>query len=133
MNRAEAYAAKDMDAEAYEDVKKLVENRVKDMSEISIPSKGLELKRFIFNERRRELCYEGHRWYDLKRTKLFAKQIDHKFTLVNSTGGITGTEIYMLTPNDPNYVYPIPQAEMDRNGAMEQNGRMEKLPIKEDY
>ena len=133
LNRAEAYAAKDMDAEAYADVKKLVENRVKDMSVISIPSKGLDLKRFIFNERRRELCYEGHRWYDLKRTKLFAKQIDHKFTLVNSTGGITGTEIYMLTPNDPNYVYPIPQGEMDRNGAMEQNGRVDKLPIKEDY
>ena len=84
-------------------------------------------------ERRLELCYEGHRWYDLKRTKLFAKQIDHKFTLVNSTGGITGTEIYMLSPNDPNYVYPIPQGEMDRNGAMEQNGRVDKLPIKEDY
>lgn len=133
LNRAEAYAAKNKDSEARADVKKVVENRVKDINVIDIPSGGVDLKRFIFNERRRELCYEGHRWYDLRRTRQFAKQIDHKFTLVNSTGAITGSEIYMLSPNDPNYVYPIPQAEMDRNGAMKQNERAEKLPIKEDY
>ena len=43
-----------------------------------------------------------------------------------------GTETYMLTPNDPNYVYPIPQDEINRTG-MKQNERVEKLPIKSDY
>ena len=98
-----------------------------------IAESGVELKRFIFNERRREFCFEGQRWYDLKRTKLFAKQIDHKFTEVNNSGAIMGTELYMLSPNDPNYVYPIPQDELDVNNVIEQNERVEKLPIKEDY
>ena len=134
LNRAEAYAFKNMDAEAYADVKKVVENRVEDITKVGdIAESGVELKRFIFNERRREFCFEGQRWYDLKRTKLFAKQIDHKFTEVNNSGAIMGTELYMLSPNDPNYVYPIPQDELDVNNVIEQNERVEKLPIKEDY
>ena len=92
-----------------------------------------ELIQLVRDERRREFCFEGQRWYDLKRTKLFAKQIDHKFTEVNNSGAIMGTELYMLSPNDPNYVYPIPQDELDVNNVIEQNERVEKLPIKEDY
>lgn len=134
LNRAEAYAFKNMDAEAYADVVKVVENRVEDMANVgNIAESGVELKRFIFDERRREFCFEGQRWYDLKRTKLFAKQINHKFTEVNNTGTTMGTEIYMLAPNDPNYIYPIPQNELNVNNVIQQNERVDKLPIKEDY
>ncbi|MFR4037611.1 MAG: RagB/SusD family nutrient uptake outer membrane protein [Butyricimonas faecalis] len=120
-----------MDAEAYADVKKVVENRVEDITKVGdISESGVELKRFIFNERRREFCFEGQRWYDLKRTKLFAKQIDHKFTEVNNSGAIMGTELYMLSPNDPNYVYPIPQDELDVNNVIEQNERVENYRLR---
>ena len=44
-----------------------------------------------------------------------------------------GTEIYMLAPNDPNYIYPIPQNELNVNNVIQQNERVDKLPIKEDY
>ena len=34
---------------------------------------GEELVRFIREERRRELCLEGHRWFDLRRYKVAEK------------------------------------------------------------
>lgn len=133
LNRAEAYAMLDRDKEAYDDIYNLVESRVLDIDKIDIPENGLELKRFIFEERRRELCFEDFRWIDLKRTKLFAKQINHEFTDRNTQGALLGKETYMLMPNDPNYIFPIPQDEIDRNLDMVQNIRVEKIPIKEEY
>lgn len=133
LNRAEAYAMLEQNGEAYNDIRHLVENRVLDINKIDIPESGLELKRFIFEERRRELCFEDMRWIDLKRTKLFAKQINHEFTDRNDQGTILGKETYILLPNDPNYIYPIPQEEMDRNLEMVQNERVEKVPIKDEY
>ena len=42
---------------------KVVENRVEDMANVgNIAESGVELKGFIFVERRREFCFEGHRW-----------------------------------------------------------------------
>lgn len=130
LNRAEAYAMKDMDQDAYNDVYRLVDNRVADVSIIDIPTSGLELKRFIYEERRRELCFEDFRWIDLKRNKLFAKQVNHEFTDRNTQGTMLGKETYMLVIDDPNYLFPIPQDEIDRNPQMIQNERVEKLPIK---
>lgn len=133
LNRAEAYAMLDRDQEAYKDVYDEVESRVSDIEQVEIPSSGLELKRFIFEERRREFCFEDQRWIDLKRTKLFSKQINHVFTDRNTQGALLGKETYILMPNDPNYLYPIPQDEIDRNLDIVQNERIEKVPIKEEY
>ena len=133
LNRAESYAMLNKDQEAYNDIYALVESRVEDINKVAIPSAGEDLKRFIFEERRRELCFEDFRWIDLKRTKLFAKQINHEFTDRNTQGTLLGKETYILMPNDPNYIFPIPQDEIDRNLDMVQNERVEKVPIKEEY
>lgn len=43
--------------------KRISEEKYKDKSGLS----GDELLEFVRNERRRELCFEGHRWFDLRR------------------------------------------------------------------
>lgn len=129
LNRAEAYAFTNQEALAVADLKYVLRNRVSDLDAITIPAAGDELKQFIFDERRREFCFEGMRLFDLKRMKGFTRQIDHLFTLRSTTGSLSGTELYMLPANDPNYVWPIPKEEINSNSQMVQNPRQEKVPI----
>lgn len=67
----------------------------------------------IEKERRLELAFEAHRWFDLKRTgraaEVMSKTIDH-------TGQPIG---YVVTPE--RLVWPIPQAELDKNSKLVQN------------
>lgn len=133
LNRAEAYANTGREALAVADLRFLLSHRVSDAAAIDIPTGGDALKRFIFDERRREFCFEGFRLFDLKRMKGFATQINHLFTLRSNTGSVSGTELYMLPANDPNYVWPIPKEEINSNGEMEQNTRSDKTPIVDEY
>lgn len=52
---------------------------------------------FLFEERRRELAVEGHRWFDLRRAN--QKQIIHQLDGEN----------YTLIQNDPRYTLPYPK------------------------
>lgn len=65
----------------------------------------------LYNERRRELTYEGHRVVDAKRlSKVFSRETDDCINLINCE----------LT--DVNrYTYPIPQDEIFANNNMVQN------------
>jgi hypothetical protein len=63
---------------------------------------------FVWQERRRELCFEElHRWWDLRRT--IQPRIVHQWR-----GGAT----YTLQEGDDAYVLQFPRAEMDYNGPM---------------
>ena len=64
LNKAEAQACLNQ-AEAATTIRTLLERRYKVLP--TIPSGGKELVDFIRLERRKELCYEGHRWFDLRR------------------------------------------------------------------
>jgi len=68
----------------------------------------------IEKERKLELAYEGHRWYDLKRT-------GRAIEVMNNAKGPDGVTPlgYNLTPN--RLVWPIPQSEMDKNSNLVQN------------
>ncbi len=67
----------------------------------------------IEKERRLELAYEAHRWFDLKRT-------GRAIEVMNNAIGPDGQKIgYNLTPN--RLVWPIPQAELDKNKQLVQN------------
>ncbi len=68
----------------------------------------------IEKERRLELAFEGHRWFDLKRT-------GRAIEVMNNAKGPDGVTPlgYNLTPN--RLIWPIPQAEMDKNSNLEQN------------
>ena len=64
-------------------------------------------------ERRLELAFEGHRWFDLKRN-------DRAIDVVNSMTGPDGNVFgYNLTQNG--LLWPIPQSELDKNDLLTQN------------
>lgn len=88
-----------------------IRERVK-LNPISTGSKD-EVKLAILKERRLELAFEGHRWYDLKRSGT-------AINIINNVKGADGTLLgYNLTPN--RLLWPIPQSELDKNTKLTQN------------
>lgn len=70
-----------------------------------------DLKAAIFLERRKELAYEGHYLFDLKRY-----QMD-----INSGYRSNGTFYTTITYPSDKLAMPIPQSEIDANGNIKQN------------
>lgn len=77
-------------------------------------STGTEALQLVLAERRKELLWRGLRWYDLKRLNRDGAGI----TLNRTIDGAT----YTLPPNDPRYVFPIPDDEILMSG-IDQNVR----------
>lgn len=73
-----------------------------------------ELITFIHNERRRELCFEDHRWFDLRRWGM--KEIKHTWYPDE-----TSTLVYTLQENDPGFTLPLPDDALELNNLLEQN------------
>lgn len=73
------------------------------------------LDRLIQEERARELCFEGHRFFDLKR---------RGEDIVRPAG--TSSTLKKLTYPDYRYNLPISQMEMQANDKMEQNDGYDK-------
>jgi hypothetical protein len=72
-----------------------------------------DMRLAIEKERRLEMVFEGHRWYDLKRT-------GRAITVMNAATGVNNENLgYQLTEN--RLVWPIPQAELDKNSKLVQN------------
>ncbi len=71
-------------------------------------------REFIRAERRRELCYEGHRWFDIRRWGM--PEIKH----VWHVDGETDVE-YTLKAGDNAYTLPIPRTSIELNPDLEQN------------
>lgn len=67
-----------------------------------------DLLDFVKEERRRELCYEDHRWYDLRRWG--RPEIRH----IWYTGDDTAME-YVLNADDPIYTCPLPEQAIEAN------------------
>ena len=97
---------------AAEDIKALQARALgKSPSEISLVYTGTEgLDRLIQEERARELCFEGHRFFDLKRR--------HENIVRSAT---TTSTLKLLKYPDYRYVLPISQLEMQANDSMTQN------------
>ena len=77
-------------------------------------SSNAELVQFIRDERRRELCFEGHRWFDLRRWGMPA--ITHKWHISDSE-----SDTYILKQGDLLYTVPIPDEAISMNNSLEQN------------
>ncbi len=76
---------------------------------------GEELLKAIRTERRKELCYEGHRWFDLRRQGM--PEIRHTYR--PEQGG--QDYVYTLRKNDPMYTLPLPSCILEQNSALVQN------------
>lgn len=77
---------------------------------------GAKLVESIRAERRRELCFEDHRWFDLRRYG--TKRIDHVWYDGTTTSSYS---IYTLNVEDPQYTLPLPPDVLLLNKALEQN------------
>lgn len=93
--RAEAYAEQDLGSEAVEDLETL--RIARGLAAYTTPPTGEDLIDEIMAERRRELAFEGHRWFDLKRR---AMDIPKQGSLPSVRYG------------DDRLLAPIPQAEI---------------------
>lgn len=72
-----------------------------------------QMKLIIEKERRLELAFEGHRWFDLKRT-------GRAIEVMSSFTGPDGEPLnYPI--NENRLLWPIPQSELDNNGNLVQN------------
>ena len=117
LNYAEAMAmlGGSGDDEAIAALNTLLENRFdpEDFEEVEFESNA-ELVQFVREERRRELCYEGHRWFDLRRWGMPA--ITHTWHDSESQ-----SSNYTLQEGDLLYTIPIPDEALQSNNSLEQN------------
>lgn len=137
LNKAEAQALLRLDGEAVRTLTPLLENRY--MTAPTITATGNDLVNYVRNERRRELCFEGHRWFDLRRYAVnsvvpFEKEIVH---LQYESNGTVTTPIgkFILKPYSQDkacYCFPIPKDEIEFNkGSLTNELRPERemLPL----
>lgn len=119
LNRAEAYARKqnpNINA-SINDLNSILESRYENFfplttnsfSGSSLPIEEAVLNRII-DERRYEFCYEGYRWFDLKRFQI-AIEHDTEFGTIQ------------LESDDLRFVLQIPEKELTSNELMVENPR----------
>ncbi|MEO6175155.1 MAG: RagB/SusD family nutrient uptake outer membrane protein [Flavobacterium circumlabens] len=84
------------------------------LPKVSAASQGDALD-LILKERKMELAFEGHRWFDLKRTakaiEILSKQKDGKGAILPYAGNL----------NQDRLLWPIPQTKKDANPNLIQN------------
>ena len=110
--RAEALAELGQITLGNTDLSLLRTNRITGYVHVPIATKQGLIDEILL-ERYKELPYEGHRYYDLKRRGLAIVRD------VTDAGGITTSVI--LNPSDLNYILPIPNQEILANPNIVQN------------
>ncbi len=134
LTRAEANAALGNMSAALDDMKALLSKRIDGEYESLLPDTDdqMAVRRFVIDQRRLELCFENHRWFDLRRTQSwYPKNIRHVFSYSTSTSGnvgtVTETKIYNLRSSSPNYTLELPLAETSINPDIERYGKREEI------
>lgn len=131
LNKAEACAMQNKEGEACNAFNALRKNRISDYSDETYT--GEQLMKQIRDERRRELCFEGQRWFDLRRyavnpTYPFTKKILHIFNTITDKGVYKITRGYVLEEHDDAYTFPIPRSVVDFDEIEDNNPRVKRLP-----
>ncbi|PWT72262.1 MAG: hypothetical protein C5B59_16290 [Bacteroidetes bacterium] len=109
---AESYNVLGDDASARQALNQLAQKR--DPQFIGYSSSGDTLYNDIYRERRKELAFEGHRYWDFTRNNADVKRD-------NSTNNYGPTVPLILLASSPRRIYPIPRQELNANPNMVQN------------
>ena len=118
LNRAEAYAESGNTTQAIENLDALREKRFSDYKPLSTEQLPQDVITLVREERRRELAFEGFRWFDLRRWG--CPRIEHKYTDANNP---SSGQRYVLEAGSVSYTLPIPKSELDKNMVIENINR----------
>ncbi|MBO9632987.1 MAG: RagB/SusD family nutrient uptake outer membrane protein [Chitinophagaceae bacterium] len=137
LNKAEALAMLGRDQEAINTIQELRKLRFKPADLTTISATGEALVNFIRDERRRELSFENHRWFDLRRYANnakypFSKTIRHD-SYSYGPGGYYKDGYYELKPYDQDraaYIIPIYREEIEFNSGSLKNEDRPQRSIK---
>lgn len=111
LNLAEANALLGDEPAANGYLNRLKSNRI--INYVDEQLSGKELVDEIRAERRRELCFEGHRWFDIRRYSVnskypYSRPIVRSFGVYTDNGTFIQMEEYILKEYDPAYTFQIP-------------------------
>jgi starch-binding outer membrane protein, SusD/RagB family len=119
LNRAEAYARLNQDVKALQDLNEIRSRRYSDFNPITSIETGTSLLNAILLQRRLELAFEGHRFFDLKRLGLAVTRTSSG-DFIDGTGAAPA--VNGIEAGSPKFALPIPQSELDVNKNITQNG-----------
>ncbi len=108
--KAEAYAQKAQLDKVADELNYLRNHRLVSPDALEFTNQQ-EAIQAVRDERRRELAYEGHRFYDLKRWALGIERLTEDSETTSRT----------LEAGDYRFVFPVPQSEIFANKNMVQN------------
>lgn len=144
LNLAEAAACKGDNGMAKNALNDLRRKRIDAAAYTDVTKAGADLVSYIRDERARELCLEGHRWFDLRRYAVndaypFVKTIRHNYT-IHKQGPLDWTtwtypmvpqtsRFYELRTDESANTLPIPTEVIDFNFGMVNNPRAERPAI----
>lgn len=114
MNRAEAYVQLNKLGDALKDLNDMRRRRIIGYTDASISDKAALLAE-VREERRKEFCYEGFRWFDLRRYG--RPSITHRYQHDIAEPILQ----YTLQEKDPAYTLPFPSGLLLRNPKLTQN------------
>ncbi|MBC5623491.1 MULTISPECIES: RagB/SusD family nutrient uptake outer membrane protein [Butyricimonas] len=117
LNRMEAYALLGDNESALAELNNFRKKRIIGYTDENYGEK--ELLEQIRLERRKELCFEGHRWFDLRRQGM--PEIKHSYKF--EKGGTLYN--FVLKAKDPLYTIPLPNSLLLQNSGLLQNSSRE--------
>jgi len=97
---------------------------------------GEDLVNEIRNERRRELCFEGHRWFDLRRYSVMEKYplhktVVHAFNAYTEQNSFLTTHLFLLPSGDAAYTFSLPESVVSFDKVpMPNHVRPERVEVK---
>lgn len=138
LNKAEALTALGQYDQARNSLQELRKNRFKPAELPALSAEGSELMDSVRLERRRELSFEMHRWFDLRRYAVngkypYSKTIRHK-SYATSPGGFVENGYYELGTYDQDaaaYIVPIANDEIEFNQGRLTNEPRPQRPLKQ--